>query len=206
MVLIGGMMAMGTFSQAAVIMTEFDLVLDASDKIIIFDVPEREAHIASVYGNKTGTFVLYYPYEDFGQPFITVGTSYATEFGEGVVKSGSSALKLQMGDTVGPEDDYFPQSGNLYSWMPGPDRGYVGLRMNIDGQIHYGWAEISYTEDRFLILHRAAYEDSGAPITVGVIPEPSPAALMVLSVGFTAALGIWRRRSWDQNRVCFLAT
>ena len=81
--------------------------------------------------------------------------------------------------------------------------GLVGFRFKPGDTTFYGWAEIKITTvnvvpenkrtiDTFEIL-RWAYEDSGAGIRAGHIPEPSPTGLAALALGAAAR----RRRRAD---------
>ena len=91
--------------------------------------------------------------------------------------------------------------GSLYSgpWAGGT-HAYLGLRFDIGGASHHGWARVSVAQDGLSAsLHEFAYENvAGAPILTGqtsggaspVIPEPSTFALMAM--GATTALAFRR--------------
>ena len=83
--------------------------------------------------------------------------------------------------------------------------GYLGFRFDPDGNpngVLYGWAEVVFDLDEtnsdypsFEILSWA-YDDSGAPIAVGAIPEPASAALGLGAL----ALGAAGLRRWRGSR------
>ncbi|MBT3193186.1 MAG: PEP-CTERM sorting domain-containing protein [Verrucomicrobia bacterium] len=66
------------------------------------------------------------------------------------------------------------------SWM-GVDHGFQGIRFDIDGEIHYGWVQMTVSADfPGAIIHDWAYETQpGVGIMAGVVPEPSTWALFL---------------------------
>ena len=72
--------------------------------------------------------------------------------------------------------------------------GYIGFSMEIAGPTTvYGWMRVTLQNDNTPgVIHEWAYDDAGAPVTVGVIPEPSHALLTVLGLS-TLALRRQRR-------------
>jgi hypothetical protein len=82
-----------------------------------------------------------------------------------------------------------------FDWNVG-DRGFVGLRVSLNGNIHYGWADISINAVGTSFNHTLygyAYEDvAQATILAGAVPEPSTALLLV--AGAAGAASIRRRR------------
>ena len=72
--------------------------------------------------------------------------------------------------------------------------GYIGFSLipNGGGGPFYGWMEVTLNDDGNPgTIHRWAYDDTGAPIIVGVVPEPGTGALALLGL---AALAVRRRR------------
>ncbi|RME89402.1 MAG: hypothetical protein D6766_14740 [Verrucomicrobia bacterium] len=88
-------------------------------------------------------------------------------------------------------------------WVgPGPQRGYLGLRFQMNGNTHYGWADVTveneYPQEGLpkLTLHRFAYEtEPDTPIQAGAVPEPAETAtaMGLLALG-AAGLARYRRR------------
>ncbi len=71
--------------------------------------------------------------------------------------------------------------------------GYIGYSVVLsDNTTAYGWMRVTLQNDNTPgVIHEWAYEDSGGPILVGNIPEPSLALLCSLGL---AALALRRRR------------
>ena len=98
----------------------------------------------------------------------------------------------------------FGASGQVNSHIGGGSgftdgtQGYLGFSLVIDDPgnpgnplIVYGWALVTFEDnDGVGTLHEWAYEDTGAAIEVGAIPEPVGGVLFV----FAAALGLLRRK------------
>ncbi len=71
--------------------------------------------------------------------------------------------------------------------------GILGLMFDIDGNTHYGWADISSDSDYQMTLHSWAYETQpGVGIYAGAVPEPSTWALFL--TGGACLLGRFLRR------------
>ena len=71
--------------------------------------------------------------------------------------------------------------------------------------LRYGWVNVGLVNDNLsssqslrLTIFGWAYDDSGAQITTGAVPEPSSAAVLALGA---MALGSKGLRSWRRNRV-----
>ena len=71
--------------------------------------------------------------------------------------------------------------------------GYIGYKVVLsDNTTAYGWMRVTLQNDNTPgVIHEWAYEDSGAPITVGAIPEPSLPLLASLGL---VALTLRRKR------------
>jgi hypothetical protein len=89
------------------------------------------------------------------------------------------------------QTDFYPASES--HWNAGSD-GYFGYRFNPSGsQEVYGWAHVVISPDRTLMtLVDWAYENTGAPINAGAIPEPTTSLLLAVSLTVAA---LWRRRA-----------
>lgn len=77
--------------------------------------------------------------------------------------------------------------------------GYMGFQFEKDGATLYGWAEVvmSY-DDQFgaFQVNSWAFDDTGAPIQVGVVPEPAATGVGLGALALGAA-GVIR---WRKNR------
>ena len=78
--------------------------------------------------------------------------------------------------------------------------GYLGLKFEINGQTHYGWARFNVSTSGWNTIDATltgyAYEDQAdTPIHIGPVPEPG--TLGLLALGFLG-LGAWRRRKLHQ--------
>lgn len=74
-------------------------------------------------------------------------------------------------------------------FQPGVE-GYLGFRLNGSS---YGWMRVTFTFDEpGAVIHDWAYDDTGAAILAGIVPEPGRATLLCL--GLSMAL-MRRRRS-----------
>ena len=76
---------------------------------------------------------------------------------------------------------------------------FIGFKFDIDGEFHYGWAEMSFTvgdvdnPNVSLDITRAFYNpNAGEAVHIGLIPEPSTLAL--LSLGAAGVLAQRKRR------------
>ncbi|ADE53165.1 hypothetical protein [Coraliomargarita akajimensis] len=86
---------------------------------------------------------------------------------------------------------------DLSGWTSGVS-GYFGFRFD-SGGTKYGWAQATVTANSGVTITEWAYEDSGASIEVGVVPEPAGAAtgLGLLALG---AAGVRRWRGHRSSR------
>ena len=82
--------------------------------------------------------------------------------------------------------------GNAGRWFAG-DTGYFGFRFkSAEGEIRYGWGEIDLNADSLKegVVTTLVYDDTGASVTVGVVPAPGALALL----GVAGLVGSRRRR------------
>ena len=105
----------------------------------------------------------------------------------------SAVLNLAAGTQVGPTSD-FPASysgstdhmglGSLQ--FESGTAGYIGFVLNPGVEHYYGWMRLTLNDDGATgTIHGWAWETSGDAITVGAVPEPSHAALLIgLGVSF----------------------
>ena len=113
--------------------------------------------------------------------------------GQGTLISGSTAAQsLLGGELIGGSGLYQSAqvSGTDFRLVSGR---YAGLRFynEATSQLNYGWAKLSTTATTGFpaAILGYAYEDSGAAIVAGAIPEPSALGLLI-----TSAIGLIGRR------------
>jgi hypothetical protein len=113
----------------------------------------------------------------------------------------SSILNLAYGSLIGELSPFATGVGSsgdagnehmglgLDQFQPGTD-GYIGFRLNGS---HYGWMRVGFTlDDPGAVVYDWAYDDSGAAIAAGAVPEPGRSTLMLLALTLAA---LRRRRS-----------
>ena len=171
---------------AATVMTTQDRSAEADE--VVWDIPDITAGpshgnwvvfnmVSGAYAATTnfaghstsGKIRLAGFYSGYPNPYIY--TPANSTFGAFVTNPtglyGSDALRLIAGVTVSgglPFDanPTYPSTGNyanLGSWSVG-DSGFVGIRFNLSGDPHYGWAEISRISNREVTLHAFGYNDT----------------------------------------------
>lgn len=126
-----------------------------------------------------------------GGPVISSDSLHAVKYQEGSI----------IGSSIQEDTSGFPgfstNGGGRYRFFGGGDFasgeiGYVGYRFGVgNSEFNYGWAEIVGVDGVSITLLRAAYDNSGAEISVGAIPEPSTFALIA---GFGALCLVAGRR------------
>ena len=107
---------------------------------------------------------------------------------------GSSIANRFQESSMGFRNDFVWRTpeGAVYSGQQGTDAvdpfsGYIGFK---DTAANYGWLNVSWDGSSFSILS-GAYENTGADILAGAIPEPS--SLGLLALGATGLLARRRR-------------
>ncbi|MDF3130869.1 hypothetical protein P0Y35_16780 [Kiritimatiellaeota bacterium B1221] len=151
-------------------------------------------------------FRLRFDSQESGKPSIFNDTSTDTTPGTGgaafqLVGATNYAKNFDAGDVISSSLDFntsntllnFSDGINDAEWAVGSS-GYLGLRMDLDSGEYYGWAEIEYPTDSSLVLKDFAYEDTGASIIAGAIPEPNTMALILSILAGSAALYTRRHR------------
>ena len=81
--------------------------------------------------------------------------------------------------------------GNLAAFAVGDSR-YIGIRFDLDGSAHFGWAQVTRINAQEIALEAFGYNDvAGEAAIAGAVPEPSSLALLAAGA---VGMGFWRRR------------
>jgi hypothetical protein len=129
-------------------------------------------------------------------PYAAVGGRIYVNSNTAVVLTGATAADLAFGTPITAAALF---SGNGFYGgvaIPAGATGLLGFRFtsnNLGGPAGtlYGWARLSVGTTGDGNVVDWAYEDTGAPIAAGAVPEPS--SLGLLAAG-AAGLAQWRRR------------
>ena len=203
-----GMLAIAQPAVAGIIFTPVNIVVEPNSSVFLdlnhdgvndFALSHFENSLADgammVKGLPTGNAALGYSTFQFGfQHFVASRLAAGARIG-----SGQSFRKSAI---LGQVVCCF--SSRFYGpWALGGG-GFLGLRFEIDGQTHYGWAELAvafsfglprYTET----LQGYAYDTvAGQPILAGEGRTPEPGTLGLLALG-SLGIGLWRRRGGSSN-------
>lgn len=100
------------------------------------------------------------------------------------------------------EDIGFDSNGQ---WDTDNESGYIGFRFLIQGNYHYGWAEVERLSSSSGKVLSWAYEDTAyaalkAGSTEPLNPVPEPSGLALLASGAAGIVALRRRRRSQQNR------
>jgi len=141
------------------------------------------------------------PYEYYGGCYIRhFGNSSMTALGS----NGAVVGKMNVGSSIGPGGNFrsSQELGETYYYSdrsPWRGTGILGFEFTIDGENHYGWAELS-TNSYYgsASITKIAYEDvANRRIFAGqVIPIPATAPLLGAALG-ALGVGAFRRRKRD---------
>jgi hypothetical protein len=100
---------------------------------------------------------------------------------------------LGVGVEVGPSSTVSSSFGgstdNFANFTPG-ERGYVGFSLILDDgneTVAYGWVEVTFqNNDTPGMIHSWAYDDTGEPLAVAAVPEPTQSVLIIMGLAATA--------------------
>ncbi len=125
--------------------------------------------------------------------------------GNAYVGSGNSYFNIPIGSIIGPSSSFTTGNSTTLTISPSTplnlnsNNNYVGFRFlnESNGLTNYGWMHLfigatAGSQPRTIIEY--AYEDSGAPIGFGLIPEPSSVALLSLAAAGALGVRFWRRQ------------
>jgi hypothetical protein len=200
-------LAMGQPVEAKIVYTPAHHVIgaDRNYQLIFRDTPEFTLSHGSGDNGRTYSFVELLP----------------RRRENGAVGNASYASALHRGSPIGGSRRFLSKTARLVwgYWSNGPWYGhwvnvknrYLGLKFQINGRVHYGWARmsVSVTDGKGILalLTGYAYEtvpgkaiiagatkgpDDAEPATSLDTPTPEPATLGVLALG-APGLSIWRR-------------
>jgi len=107
-------------------------------------------------------------------------TDPIVSLGIGAVVSGGVLVGNDFGASGG-SNSHFPA-------FPSGTPGYIGFQLELDdATLVNGWMEVTLQDDNTPgIIHQWAFEDSGASIRVGQIPEPGQTVLSLLGLTLLA--------------------
>lgn len=188
-------------ASAAIIFTELEVPLTAESTTdsIFFSLSEQWA--ASSNQTLGGEVFRLYFYDNGQQKpaLFTQNTSGEVALIDGYAERFSAGSPISGDQTFTNELTYINISGNNdANWAPGT-RGFLGLKFDNNGTPNFGWADLEYGSDSNLTLYGFAYDNSGAAIPAGVIPEPRATVFLAALAAGSVALLARRRRAARTN-------
>lgn len=143
-------------------------------------------------GSRFGTWDVN-PYESGTKIYLNGNTS--------MVATGTSATTLLAGTSISSASVYNAAADRVITITPpAGGTGYYGFKFtsnNPEGTVGtttmYGWAQISFTTGGPGSVVSFAYENTGAAIAAGAVPEPS--SLSMLALGALGLTQMRRRRA-----------
>lgn len=130
-----------------------------------------------------------------------IATSPAFQAARTTIALDAPILNLAPGQTIGPSLNYLTgyagsetHVGNDPGEFVSGSAGYIGFKFFTNGNDgpYYGWMEVVLANDGATgVIREWAYDDSGNSINIGLVPEPSAIASLLLGA---AVFGYRRRR------------
>ena len=96
---------------------------------------------------------IYTPAFSTNGAFVGLGTSNVLRLSTGVTVSSGAPF------AANPRTASIGNYGNLGSWSVGQS-GFIGIRFDLTGGTHYGWAEVTRDSDTEATLHSFGYNDT----------------------------------------------
>lgn len=104
-------------------------------------------------------------------------------------------IGVEVGPTSTVSSDFGGSTDNFANFTSG-ERGYVGFSLILDDEdntVAYGWVEVTFqNNDTPGVIHSWAFDNTGEPLAVAAIPEPTQSVLIIMGLAATA---LRRRRS-----------
>jgi hypothetical protein len=161
--------------------------------------------IANFYSSTSAALDVWVSPEQPGNEIFSNGASYAAALPAGVAIGPKGRFHPAQSD--GMANDDFPAGHCQGPWKEARNK-YLGLKFEIDGEIHFGWARLSVTcftrAGAHVLLTGYAYETvANTSIVAGqtsgnaehallAAPAGSPFSLASLALGYRG-LELWRR-------------
>ncbi len=163
----------------------------------------QQAQTTAAYTNATIPYALQL-WGSSSTLAVNGNSSASTFLGSAAVKAptgtSNGAASLAIGTVVGSAQAWATFGASInkttigYSWTNAAgNTNYFGFRMkNAGGATLYGWASVALNSGSFRngTVTQIVYDDTGASVTVGVVPAPGALALL----GVAGLVGSRRRR------------
>lgn len=128
------------------------------------------------------------------KPVSSPGTPSSAVVYAGNASDAITSGSQSFGTTIDGSDTFV--SG--VSVAPDPGRNYLGFSMLDGSTTLYGWMDITYNSGNgtgSAFFNEWAYDDTGAGIEVGAIPEPaSTGAVTAVAALLAGSAVVWKRR------------
>lgn len=176
-------LACGGVASGAIIHTpdvNLTLTFQLTDELYI-DFEGQSASIAATPPADSDIYIMGYSSDDFSM--------YRRFSPNAVARNGADLLEFSAGQEIESGADFGTYGDLLDNSSFDTSMGqYAGVRLD---DTNYGWVQLSFDSvNNTVTVYDFAYDNSGAPIDAGAIPEPGTMAFMALAG--TAALAIRR--------------